>query len=791
MLEFILQLSQTTWAEILGWTLIHSLWQGSLIAILLVLGLRLFGIRSAQTRYTLALAALLLIPISSILTMMSERTQTHQLLSQHTGVPTIEALTPSEQQSTLQQRQETSAFWMLDRFFSLDWRTWISVLPFFWIPGVLFFSIRSLGGMWYAQRIRHMGSKASANIWQEKIKDLAQYLGISPIPELRMTRLLRSPVVIGHFRPVILMPLSMLSGLTPDQIEAILTHEMAHIYRRDYLVNILQTGIETLFFFHPAIWWISNLIRTEREHCCDDVAVKLSGKPLEYAQALAELEASYLSAPKLSLALDGHRKPLFRRIQRLLQPEQRNTGGFSHVLMIVMLGVLMSSMADFSPLPPTSGKQDLVIPPIDSLSVGVEEQSPESDTVPLTMDFQQMDSLPALELSGVETSPLSPTAGSFDSTTPTLLLIEEIPPAPPLIFPFQSISLPRGSQEEQRQFLSEMERKWEAILFYWEHDLKVWFKEFKRGVTALYMKEVDEETWNRMGSQHWQNKIQAEINKERNRALEQAYQIQQEASLTFERLRRQLNESSSLTPNDQLEKERSRLVEEKSRKDQLYLLEQELKRLEELFYKKIKEPKSEKRMEEALELFREVGKKKDALTSIQQKQEIRELAEAIEKMSREKQALQQPAIDKMKAELELKEAATRQQEEMEDLLKKLEAIQASVAYQKMEEKKKEEEREAIMGALPTELYKTYKNMGNFQLALSRSLVHDGLVKPFVKTIRITATRTGLKVNGRKLSKRESSYYKEYIEKNGIKMSHGTTLRITNNQSKKRQRSGSD
>ena len=122
--------------------------------------------------------------------------------------------------------------------------------------------------------------------------------------ELEST-LVEVPMVIGWLRPVILLPVAATTGLSSEQLEAILAHELAHVARRDYLVNLLQSVVETLLFYHPAVWWVSNQIRVEREHCCDDIAVAVSGNVLVYARALTELEELRGRSPAPSLALGG------------------------------------------------------------------------------------------------------------------------------------------------------------------------------------------------------------------------------------------------------------------------------------------------------------------------------------------------------------------------------------------------------------------------------------------------------------------------------------------------------
>ena len=127
----------------------------------------------------------------------------------------------------------------------------------------------------------------------------------------------QTPAVIGWIRPVVLLPASALSGLEPGQIEALLAHELAHIRRHDYLVNLLQTAVETLLFYHPAVWWVGRQMRAERENCCDDLAVAVCGDALVYARALTELEQIRIAAPRLAMAAnDGS---LLNRVRRLLE----------------------------------------------------------------------------------------------------------------------------------------------------------------------------------------------------------------------------------------------------------------------------------------------------------------------------------------------------------------------------------------------------------------------------------------------------------------------------------------
>jgi uncharacterized protein (TIGR03435 family) len=152
------------------------------------------------------------------------------------------------------------------------------------------------------------------------------------------------PVVIGWLQPVVLLPVAALAGLTPEQVRAILAHELAHVRRHDAVVNFAQTLAETLLFYHPAVWWVSSRIRAEREHCCDDVALAVSGDAYAYASALAELESWRATEPGFSLAATGG--PLLRRVARVLAPPaaRSSRGGLTFTLTLALIFVVVSGV---------------------------------------------------------------------------------------------------------------------------------------------------------------------------------------------------------------------------------------------------------------------------------------------------------------------------------------------------------------------------------------------------------------------------------------------------------------
>ena len=206
---------------------------------------------------------------------------------------------------------------------------WRPYLLAAWLAGVFFLSARLLAGWAGAARLVRARCVPARAALLEPFGRLARRLSVSRPVRLLESAAVRVPTAIGILRPVILLPVSSLTGLPPRQIEALLAHELAHVRRHDYLVNLVQSAAETLLFYHPAVWWVSGRIRAERENCCDDLAVAATGSARLYAEALVRLEEERARLeqrpdvpPRSSLAADGG-GPLFRRIVRLFPLRSR------------------------------------------------------------------------------------------------------------------------------------------------------------------------------------------------------------------------------------------------------------------------------------------------------------------------------------------------------------------------------------------------------------------------------------------------------------------------------------
>jgi GWxTD domain-containing protein len=293
----------TPLAGAVGWTLLHSLWQGAIVAAALAAALT--AMRSPRARYAAACAAMLVMLGGFAITLIREMPgDAHGL--QPATAPAFPAWNvPSIADASRASNPGLAA--------AIPW-----FAPF-WLTGVWIFYVSQMAGWILVCRLRRRGVCCAPDRWQRELARLSARLRLSRPIALLESSLADAPLVLGHFRPVILMPIGLLAGLPPGQIEAILVHELAHIRRHDFLVNVFQRSVEGLLFYHPAVWWISRVIRAERENCCDDVVVAVTGDAHEYAVALTTLEQNRWSGRQLAVAATGGN--LMKRIQRLLYPK--------------------------------------------------------------------------------------------------------------------------------------------------------------------------------------------------------------------------------------------------------------------------------------------------------------------------------------------------------------------------------------------------------------------------------------------------------------------------------------
>ncbi len=297
-----------------GLALLHALWQGTIVAIVLAAILTLSSRRSAAFRYGLSCAALAIVFALAVITGVRSYNPGPAV----TASPAVTAVADASavDDAVLIAASSTPRSWHDTWLATIS--TLLAHIPqivVLWFLGVLVLTLRLAASWTRTRALATRGAVTADETWQLMAARLSQALGLRRPVRLVVSGGVDVPSVVGWLKPAILLPVSSLTGLTSEQLEMVLAHEVAHIRRHDFLINAMQSVVETLLFYHPAVWWLSRQIRIERENCCDDLAVSVCGDAILYARALAQLE-ELRTSPLLAIAANGG--SLLDRVRRLV-----------------------------------------------------------------------------------------------------------------------------------------------------------------------------------------------------------------------------------------------------------------------------------------------------------------------------------------------------------------------------------------------------------------------------------------------------------------------------------------
>jgi beta-lactamase regulating signal transducer with metallopeptidase domain len=427
----------TPLAHALSTALLHFIWQGIVIGVLLWIALFLFRRKSPNSRYVvscLAVAVLAAAPVITVWVLYNPLPDAGVVV--HSGAATVVA---GEAGTSLQATSRIASWYA-----SVE----ASALPA-WSLGVLLFALRLAWSCGHAAALRREGTPTEMWILSS-VDGAAKRLGLQRHIRVLMSSIAEVPSVVGWIRPVILLPAATIAGLTPQQLEAVIAHELAHVRRHDYLVNLLQTVVETLLFYHPVVWWASASIRRERELCCDDLAVRSCGDAVCYARALTKLEK--LRVWKPGLAMNSAHGPLFERIQRVLTGEggkgpSRFACAVGLLAGIVCLAFSMSwaqERRDENRVNTNEVAQELLTVPAAPPVPPVPPAAPISPVAPPPAAVAPAEPAPPAP-------PLPPAAPA--AASPVLIPVPPMPPIPPIVFS-QGDETPWALFRGQREILN-------------------------------------------------------------------------------------------------------------------------------------------------------------------------------------------------------------------------------------------------------------------------------------------------------------------------------------------------
>lgn len=329
--------------QLIGAALLHFVWQGALIALVTAVALFILRRANAQWRYAVACAALCLCviaPSSYVVQHWADRSEATLTTSSPPALNDRELAVQNQREVSESLALQSASVTDQVQNIALRVQNFVSqqasAIVLIWAFGVMALAVRLLAGVWWVrQQVAHAEQHTHAE-WQSKLDRFAQRLNIRTPLHLGLSEQLESPMTAGWWRPMVILPSALVTGMPPDLLEALLAHEVAHIKRFDYVVNLLQSAIEIVLFYHPAVWWISKQIRIEREQIADDLAAGLLGEPRRLALALSELEQFQFINPQPALSAQGEN--LMLRIKRLIKPEL-SAKPFAWKLAVPMFGI--------------------------------------------------------------------------------------------------------------------------------------------------------------------------------------------------------------------------------------------------------------------------------------------------------------------------------------------------------------------------------------------------------------------------------------------------------------------
>jgi beta-lactamase regulating signal transducer with metallopeptidase domain len=319
----------------LGWTLLHFCWQGTAVAVAYAAVDRLTSRTQSQVRYAVALAALMLMPAVVIGTFAEEmRTATPAQINGQSTAQAFSVETADVRSRTilheipLASSLEEPSDWLTMRAERL--LPWVDAM---WLMGVFLLAIRSLGGWLQLEHVRRQARSMVPEDLELRFRQICKQVRVGRSVVLRVSNEVISPLAMGVWRVTVILPVSAVLGLPREELEAVMAHELGHIRRWDYLWNLLQMALESVLFFHPAVWWLSRTVRERREVCCDEIAVRSCAGAAVYARALLRLEEQRTVELRLAMALNGCGGSLLGRVRKVLGEdmamESRMTSGVS------------------------------------------------------------------------------------------------------------------------------------------------------------------------------------------------------------------------------------------------------------------------------------------------------------------------------------------------------------------------------------------------------------------------------------------------------------------------------
>ena len=364
------RLSQA-FTEALGLTLLDSLWQGAIILLLCTLALTLMRSKAARWRYRLVLLGIMALPVAGVFTFFSHYEAEAPLQAgamAESGYTIAEIILPQEPVVAV------DAPGIRER-----WQSWAAAnaewVVTLWAIGLLLFGLRLSGGFYMVRSLRLSAQPIADTRWIEKLKELCISLNITIPVQIRESVRVSSPIVVGYLKPIIIFPMGLIQGISTEEVEAILLHELAHIKRHDYLINLFVSLLQAIYFYHPAFWWLQRQLDAEREYSCDDLVLTQMNR-LSLVRALTAVKEFQMSQYSPALGFASQKNQLLKRVERIMKKKTKTNwlGGLISMSVLLLSFFLMSYRSSSSLEESTVSDK-----PLEELA--------------MDLDFQEVDSL--------------------------------------------------------------------------------------------------------------------------------------------------------------------------------------------------------------------------------------------------------------------------------------------------------------------------------------------------------------------------------------------------------------
>ncbi|MHA4896835.1 M56 family metallopeptidase [Pedobacter sp. PWIIR3] len=359
-------------------TLLHSLWMGLTLALLTSVIIVATKKSTATLRYNLLTMALTLFMISIAIVFcyeLSNKTVETSGINQHTAIAEVNRnLSPAATKGNTD-----SGYLITLKAMIGFWGHYSNQIVLIWFLIICAKCVQLMAGLHTIYYLKKTSVIRAGSYWENKVAELAFKLEITKHIQILHSGLAKVPMIVGHFKPVILVPLGMLNGLTLQEVEAILSHELAHLKRNDYLVNLLQSLVEIVFFFNPGVLWLSKLIKEERENCCDDLALSCTESKHQYIKALISCQEFKANQPVHAMAITGRKNSLKERVGRLVFNSNSSLNRVEKVILAIVLVSSLVLTAAFSSIKSSETRADLTLKPA-SVKLGAYKNVNTQDT---------------------------------------------------------------------------------------------------------------------------------------------------------------------------------------------------------------------------------------------------------------------------------------------------------------------------------------------------------------------------------------------------------------------------